>query len=144
MQPELVLPEFKRRLGQDESGLTLAQGVAEMVRFYREERADGCSFDEDQDMLLFEWGGDGERFELIITRQFIFPELDDDEGIWQLSLTFCYATTPALMLLSAGDRWCENLEGVTEFTAYVEESPAFRAVANAKPQRVELSYECAG
>jgi hypothetical protein len=55
-------------------GITPHEGIAQMLAFYESVAAQGCAKDSG-DMLLFQWGtfdwGQGEHFELNITRKFI-------------------------------------------------------------------------
>ncbi|MGZ5582604.1 MAG: hypothetical protein ACXWF2_05800 [Usitatibacter sp.] len=147
MAPQSALSQFKQRLRQEESRLSPAEGIDEMLQFFREERADGCLVEKDQDMLLYQWGtydwGEGEWFELNITRQLIVGAGEDDD-IWQLSLTFRFTPKPSLRDLPRGNRWCSNLSGVGEFDTFIKQSRPFQVVAHVAPASVKLRYECAG
>ncbi len=88
------------RLDVDKAGHTLdaltpAEGIDLMVHYYRDVRVQGCALEADGDMLLFQWGtynwGEGEHFEVGITRQLTETEEEDGE-MRQLSLTFRYET----------------------------------------------------
>jgi len=148
MKPDSALSHFKKRLGRDESQLVPRAGIDEMIRFFRDERAEGCLLENDQDMLLYQWGvydwGKGESFELDITRQLISTDAADDDDIWQLSLTFRYSPSAELRAVPPGNRWCENLSAVDEFAGFIAQSRAFQAFAELTPNAVELRYECAG
>src|SRR5262245_4806221 len=100
-----------------------------------------------QDMLLFQWGtydwGQGPRFELDMTRQFLVGP-GEDEDIWQLSLTYRFEPSEALRTLGAGNRWCHKLAELPEFDAYVEASPSYTKLARDPFASAELDYECAG
>jgi hypothetical protein len=116
MKPETAEVEFEKVLTQrslDRARLTPEQGVAAMLALYRDERAEGCRFDRDADMLLFEWGvynwGRGEFFDLSITRQLIHDSSGEDEDIWQLGLTFKFSPTHPLRAVRQGHRWCHDL-----------------------------------
>jgi hypothetical protein len=143
--------ELAVRTGRDISRLTPRQGIELMVAFYREERADDCPAGEDGDMLLYQWGtfdqGDGEFFELDITRQFILEDGSDDENIWQLSLTFKFTPTDELRSLESGNQWCETPRprAVEQFESrYIRGSAPFELLADELPVRVELNYSCTG
>jgi hypothetical protein len=151
MKPETAETEFEKVLAQralDRTRLTAEQGVPAMLAFYRDERADGCRFEDDADMLLYEWGtynwGRGEFFELSITRQLIHDGSGEDEDIWQLGLTFKFSPTHPLRALGRGNRWCHDLGELEEFERFLRASEAFQAVAAVVPTAVELRYECAG
>ena len=117
-----------------------------MTGFYREERAEGCAVDGDGDMLLYQWGtydwGEGESFELDITRQLITGGEDDD--IFQLSLTFRFRPTAALRELGASNRWCHSPDELEDFRAFVHGSAAFLAVGHKVAPDVRLDYGIAG
>lgn len=150
MKPTNAKSSFQKYL--HEAGLKLnkmtpAQGIDAMLSFYRHKRADGCSFDDDSDMLLFQWGtydwGDGEFFEFDITRQLIFGGFED-ENIWQLSLTFKFNPSEAHRQLDSGNKWCDNLAEIARFNKFIQDSTALQLVAGEIPVKISLEYECAG
>jgi len=53
-----------------------------------------------------------------ITRQLILGP-GEDEDIFQLSLTFKFQPTVALLQLGAGNRWRRSLEEVEEFRSFI-------------------------
>jgi hypothetical protein len=129
------------------SSLSPADGIALMLTFYQDERADGCEIDEDGDMLLYQWGcydwGQGESFDFNIIRQFM-DAAGEDEEIRQLSLTFKFEPSDSLRKLADGNRWCSSPDGVGEFRSFIESSAAYKTVANAKPTEVALDMQVAG
>lgn len=129
------------------SSLSPADGIALMLAFYQDERADGCEIDEDGDMLLYQWGchdwGEGESFDFNITRQFM-DAAGEDEGIQQLSLTFKFKPTDSLRILGDGNRWCHSPDEISEFRSFIEASAANKAVANTRPAKVALEMQAAG
>ena len=144
MTPKQSKKELSNRLeggGKELAAVTPADGVAAMLAFYADERAEGCEIDEDGDMLLYQWGvyevGRGETFQLDITRQFM--PADEDEP-YQLSLTFHFEPSAALRRIGDGNRWCGEPKGVAKFRKFIEGSAAYRAVAAEKPKKVELTY----
>ena len=146
MKSRDALKQFRRLLagrGGDASKLSVRDGIEAMLEFYRTERADDCSLDDDGDMLLFQWGthdwGQGPAFELDITRQFIRGGGEDDD-IWQLSLTFFFPPNA----ITSGNRWCHSPEETDDFAGLVRSHDAYATVAQAAPVRVELDFECAG
>jgi hypothetical protein len=122
--------------------LTPTAGVDAMLAYYEEERFDGCSFEEDGDMLLFQWGindwGDGPAFEVDITRQLIVAD-DEESEPRQLRLIFRFQSS---MGARAGgqNRWCRSLDELAGFRKFVANSEAFKAVAKETPASVELRY----
>ncbi|MGA9523353.1 MAG: hypothetical protein WBV82_17930 [Myxococcaceae bacterium] len=133
--------EFLRARHKSLEALTPAEGLSTMLSFYRKVRAADCKEASDEDMLLFQWGthdwGDGPRFELDITRQFMPGE---DEGVWQLSLTFVFEPDAELEELGSGDEWCHNREELEDFAEALNESEALAAVGERKPADVELDF----
>ena len=127
--------------------LTPDAGVRAMLSFYRDVRAVDSQPVDGRDTLLLQWGtydsGHGRHFELNITRQFIAPsnESDQDDEIWQLSLTFRFVPSSTYDELGRGERWCEGVSGVPAFTRYIEANPAFKAVAGHRSLQVDLEYE---
>lgn len=147
MKVEHAAAELERHLarrGEVEPALTPSTAVGSMMAFYRDVRADECAIEEDGDMLLFQWGtydwGQGPRFELGITRQFIVGGGEDDD-ITQLHLTFRFEPDEALRSLGAGDRWCRTPEGLAEFSSFIEEHPAYRAVGSRTDGELDVQYE---
>jgi hypothetical protein len=151
MKPETAATEFvefmaRRALIRDD--LTAEHGVPAMLAYYQEERAEGCSFEHDADMLLYEWGtydwGQGQFFQLGITRQLLLNDGGEDEDFWQLRLTFKFSPTDLLRDLRSGQRWCSNPGELAEFESFIRTSGAYRAVAAIMPTAMDLQYECAG
>jgi hypothetical protein len=99
-------------------------------------------------MLLFQWDthnwGQGQFFNLDITRQLIIDGVAEDDNIWQLSLTFKFTPTDALRDLGSRNQWCANLDQLEEFEEYIRDSTAFQAVAHHQADIVDLQYFCAG
>src|SRR5262245_14405764 len=146
MKPRSAKQRFLRRLaatGHGLAALTPPDGIAAMLRFYAEERADGCDVADDGDMLLYQWGahdwGAGEAFELNITRQFLAAADDEDEPR-QLSLTFRFRPSAALRAVVNGHRWCESPDGLAAFRRSVTRSKAYGAVAALRPAAVSLAF----
>ena len=140
---------------------TARSGVDSVLDFFRTQR---FSF-SGEDWLLFQYGtydwGAGRFFEFDLTRQFAVDQDDDDstenapesdedgydgEGMWQLSLTFKFAPTAELESLGSDNCWCQSAAPgvVAEFAEFIYASAAYRAVADAPADLVELDYEDAG
>lgn len=118
-----------------------------MLAFYGDVRAEGCDLAHDGDMLLYQYGtwdwGKGRHFELNITRQFIV-EGGEDEDIWQLSLTFVFAPSPALQAVRSDNRWCHSPDGRDELRTFILATPAYTIAVATPILRVDLNYGCAG
>jgi hypothetical protein len=136
--------EYVDKSGGKLSSLTPVQGVGLMLHWYSEDRAEGCSIDQDGDMLLFQWGvcdwGDGEYFSLNITRQFIEITNDNYDGglISQLSLTFRFKPDVSLRELPEGNRWCRNPDELEEFRRFMVGCPSWKQVHKREPATVTL------
>jgi hypothetical protein len=147
MNPEEALQMFRGRV--ERAGLTLekltpAEALAQMLAFYREVRADRCVLDAEGDMLLFAWGvrdaGEGETFHLEITRQFIQPGDEDEDGMSQLWIIMHFDTTPALEKIGEGEHWCESPDEANAFQEFVLAHEAYRAVVERTPSKVEVDW----
>jgi hypothetical protein len=94
-------------------------------------------------MLLFQWGtfdwGEGPRFELDITRQFIEDDEQDDDAISQLCLTFRFEPTAERDALGDGNRWCDGLAEIAGFRQFAMSSAAFLALADERAD-VKISH----
>ena len=134
--------DFERFL--EARGLTLDELDAEqatrgMVDFYIERPADDVDVDEDGDMLLFQWGSYG-SFQYNITRQLITQDEDDEDEIWQLSLTLHYPEDDDARGLGSGERWCYSPDDLDEFVPFIEGATATAFARSRSPERVELEF----
>jgi hypothetical protein len=124
--------------------LRAAYGFRLMLEFYQQVRADGCAFEMDGDMLLFQWGtydwGQGRHFELDLTRQFL-ESSDEGDSINQLHLKFHYSPNSEFEALQSGNRWCHDLSKLPEFESFILSSPAYNAVMQTDPQSATISYD---
>jgi len=131
--------------GRTVAGLTAPMAVDQMLVFYREVRADNCMEDEDGDMLACQWGTFdwdlGPGFQFTLTRQFIEPGTEDEDGISQLALTLHYPSSGILEALGSDNHWCECPAKLDEFGSFVRTSPAYHAVAALKPLKVSLAWD---
>jgi hypothetical protein len=147
MNPEESLELFRGRLeraGLSPETLTPAEALAQMLAFYREVRANRCVLDAEGDMLLFAWGtrdaGEGEMFHLEITRQFIQPGDEDEDGMSQLWIIMHFEVTPALEKIGEGEHWCESPDEANAFQEFVLGHEAYRAVVELTPATVEVDW----
>lgn len=135
---------LRERLGNAPiNTLRVSEGINSMIDFYQTERAEDCDLESDGDMLLFQWGtydfGNGELFQIDITRQFITaPECEDDD-ISQLSLTFFFNPTPYFHDLGPGNEWCGSPEELSLFQMKISNCPAYKASVALEPNTVTLS-----
>jgi hypothetical protein len=129
--------DFAVAKGIDLNASTPREGIEAMLEFRTAVTCAACS----DDMLLYQWGtydwGAGKYYELNITRQFIEAELDDDDAISQLSLTYKYKPSKELELLGANNCWEDE---PTEFRQFILASASFTTVADAKPDEIDLSH----
>jgi len=152
MVPDQSSAEFHSRLrsrGLDFSTLAPDVGFSELFAFYRDVRPIGCvPVEHDGDMLLYRWGtwdwGNGMYFNLNLTRQFVLEDLEDDDALFQLALTFFYAPSPTLEALKQGSRWCHSPSELLEFQQFVASSNAYRSALKYTADKVDLRYENAG
>jgi hypothetical protein len=143
MSPNVFRDRLKRA-GLEVEKLSAAEALAQMLAFYKQVRADRCMLDAEGDMLLFGWGTrdtrKGEMFQLEVTRQFIQPGDEDEDGISQIWVQLLYPMTPVLGELGEGEHWCERPSEAAEFEEFVLASEAYRAVVELTPERVEIDW----
>jgi hypothetical protein len=148
MTREDAKSRFKALLSERSNGDQPEGIVACMLDFYRDERVADCRIEDDGDMLLYQWGtydwGQGRWFDLNITRQFIPAGGDDDQGIFQLSLSMKYTPTPDLDALGSGNRWCGSPGELSEFSDFVKSSAALKAVTGRPCDKFKVEYSQAG
>jgi hypothetical protein len=129
--------DFAIARGVDLHSSTPREGIEAMLEF---RAAIACAVCSD-DMLLYQWGsydwGAGTHFELNITRQFVEAEMEDDDAISQLSLTYKYKPSKELEALGASNCWEDD---PPDFRQFILGSAPFMAVADAKPDQVELIH----
>jgi hypothetical protein len=115
------------------------------MRVLAAERPVDIAPDELSDLLLAEYGtydwGEGEHFELGITRQFGFEEDGEYSHMCQLHCTFLFEPTDELRALDRGTLWStgsieEFFEGALALKGF--SSPA---VTESAPLRLEVFYE---
>ena len=130
--------DFTIARGLDVRASTPREGIEAMLAFCAATACPACS----DDTLLYQWGsydwGAGKHFEVNITRQFIEAELEDDDAISQLSLTYMYKPSAQLLALGASNCW---EDGSPDFRRFIFESVSFMAVADTKPDRIEVFHE---
>lgn len=131
------------------SGLTVAElnaseALTLMTAFYRDVRAENCILDEEGDTLVCEWGlrdqGQEPGFQLELTRHFIEPGDEDEDGMSQLSLTLQYVPAASLRALEPATHQCSSPAELAEFEKAILVSPAYRVLATLKPQQATLQW----
>jgi hypothetical protein len=129
--------DFAAAKGIDLNASTPRQGIETMLEFRATTACAVCS----DDMLLYQWGsydwGAGKHFEINITRQFIEAELEDDDAISQLSLTYKYKPASEFERLGASNCWEDD---PPDFRQFILASESFMAVADARPDHIELTH----
>ena len=137
--------ELRKTLGRPLEQLTPRAGIAAMCSFYADQRADGAAIGSDRDMLLYQWGIDSfnapESFQVSITRQI---NVIGESQPYQLGLLFYFQPTDPLRKIDAGNQWCRSPNDLFTFRQFIDSSVAFKAVADAKADRVELQLERRG
>lgn len=147
MRPRGAKSEFEKVIGRSGRSLPVLMpdtALELMAGFYREQRVVNAALDEDQDMLLCQWGVydlEGEEvFRFDVIRHFIENGTEDEDGMSQLVLGCIYAPAAELHVLQSGEIWCHTPEHITAFEGEVTASAAFRAVNHVKPMNVTLDY----
>lgn len=90
-------------------------------------------------MLLFQYGcydwGDGEMFQVDLTRQFIVADEVDDDAISQLHFTAYFEPDDDLRAIGSHARWCESHDEVAEFKKEILSSSALALTAKRRRAR---------
>lgn len=96
------------------------------------------------DTLLFEYGvfdwGQGENFDLTITRQVVFrgaSSADADDHIVQISITHRYESGPFRPLGIVTQWGCDLSEGIG-IAQFAESTPGYRLALQRQPREVSL------
>jgi len=138
-------------LGESFDSLDVHLAMSAMVDWYVTERAlDAVPLESDGDMLLFQWAihdaGDGERFEIGLTRQFVVAsdDEDEDEDLVQLSATFRFEPSEAMRAIDRGHRWCHQPTEADALRTFISEHPATRSVLRRSPVGRVLLLEYVG
>ena len=112
-------------------------------RYYTNPDLEGRPAEVREDpVITFDWG-EGERFELNLTRQLIV-EPGGDDNIWQLSLTYRFEAADDYEPLGEGNEWCDHPERLAELEAYLEESEPYAELGEGVPAKVTLVFDVVG
>ena len=115
-----------------------------VMRAFADERVDDISEQADSDGLLAQYGtydwGDGEHFQLDMTRQYAF---DDEDGEYshmaQLRCTFLFTPDQELRALGSGNLWSFELP-LDTFFAQALALEGFVGARGRRPLRLEVDY----
>ena len=136
---------LQKRIVKPLSQLTPREGIAAICAFYADERVDGAAIENDRDMLLYQWGVDTfsapETFRVSITRQL---NVVGESQPYQLTLVFGFQPTDSLRKIDLGNQWCRSPADLPAFQRFVDASGAFKAVADANADKVELQLNRRG
>ncbi|MEQ9109117.1 MAG: hypothetical protein RLN84_01005 [Rhodospirillaceae bacterium] len=142
-----MLDEFRAFLKQHRESVPPQKplaGVSAMSLFYGTVRFPDVEVEDDGDMLVFQWGtydwGEGAFFEVDATRQLI-REVDDDQRIDQLHLTYRFAPSAPLSELGSGEFWCTSPTNRSEFEAYINNHVVLQVLNPLSSVSSELSME---
>jgi hypothetical protein len=134
--------EITSALSKEMNELLLEDGISGMMKFYKNERIDGCDFMNDGDMLLYQYGVYGfsgkHEFQINITRQLIVQ--NEDEPL-QLQLTFFYTVNHKNDGLIEKGKWCDNVENAPQYYEDIQKSKAYEIYHSERPDRVECIFE---
>jgi hypothetical protein len=139
-----ALDRYLQRTGGLENA-SLNDLILSVIQFYTDCPASSVSDDAWADMLLFQYGcydwGDGEMFELDLTRQFIIVDEEDDDAISQLHFTAYFKIGGDLRAIGSHDRWCKGHGEIDEFRCEILNSPAFILTAERHRAKTIVTWE---
>lgn len=145
-----MLNEFKKRplCSWDKKGRLMideaSHGALIMREFYMKKRVRGCRLEEDEDLLIAEWGPASKtEFSLAYIRQVVPPRRPDrDTEIWQLRVDMRFPMLPQLERLKQGRRCFRSLiDAEFAFTDVPYKSRVGKVTEEMKPGRVIVTYE---
>jgi hypothetical protein len=117
-------------------------GFARFLDCYKQYRIDRCLADDDGDVLVFQWGtydwGDGEQFEVSLTRELLTAVGDGEEDVRQVALAYRFEPTRELEQLGDGELWCDDPGSADRFWAKVQKTKPYLAVAHRTDAEMEL------
>lgn len=137
MTPDQVLNELKSKIS---IGIDLETAMKIFVEHYDSTKVGTCSKADEEDMLLFQWGGPyswDDSFSINLTRQFSFNDDQGDYiGMKQLRMDCKYS--PKDIQIDSGNFWFEGKE-INEFLDKIFESNAFEKTKNLDMTHVEFN-----
>jgi hypothetical protein len=138
--------QFAQKRGVSPSSSNASQGVAAMLQFFEDVRPDRTVI-RGADWLLFQWGcydwGQGEHFEIDVTRQFVERvkvEGEDEEVISQLSLRYSYSVSEQTKAFGKGNRWCRSKSEIPSFRDFIDKTAPFNLLKDSSPLRVHVHW----
>lgn len=139
-QSEAVL---KKYLPQNVSHLTLSEATQAFCNFYLQERADKTVIENNDDMLLYEYGmysWENGYFTANLTRQFCIGKA----GVMsQLHLVLAYECTPEIKALpkQSSSQWCYTPDQLAEYREQqIEHSLAYQLLESASAHHVDVRF----
>ena len=140
--PKSALKTFRQMLPLRRGRIALpdvTDGATVMLEFYEKTRIKGCRFEDDADMLLVEWGLDGGKPFISITRQIIPPQSEDQ--IWQLSMDYWYKRSDSLKGISSGNKWFRSLHDIEALSRFIYCSRVVSRFSKLQPSKILLTYK---
>jgi hypothetical protein len=140
-----VESDFKRHASRDDfTALSPKEGIDLMSSFLHTVKYKHDTSTRYGDTLLFEYGvydwGQGENFDLKITRQIVFESpssMDADDYIIQFSLTFKYAPDPFRHLVPV-TQWASDLPGSQTIESLALASQGYAIASTMQARQIEL------
>lgn len=138
-----ALARFLADAGRPFEAASVREALARCLDFYGAQDVSGLSQEADADMLLFQYGcydwGDGEFFQIGLTRQFIERGQDGDLG--QLVANFRYEPNRELRALGDGHAWCHSRDELPAFREQVLGHAALAAAERYEPLGRSLGWD---
>ena len=132
MNPKDLVKELRSKIANE-----LFEAVCDLYRDIRVLDFMG----EDQDMLLYQYGiydwGQGEKFELDLTRQF----MSSDGEVSQLKSTLFFEPTSELRSIPEKIEWCSSPSELDEFIQSIQCSNGYIACRSENPTSIVVEYE---
>ena len=122
----------------------VSMGATVMWSFYEKTRVRGCRLEQDEDMILVEWGpesGNADDYSVSFTRQIVKPAVRGDRQMWALYVSFKFSPIPdRFEAVQPGNKWFRSLEECAEWDRFIYKSKLFRQLDSVPANRVLTSY----
>ena len=137
-----MTPEESYSFIQDKinDSIGVEEALNTFIYFYASKEIEGCSKENEDDMLLFQFSGPSTWSPYVtvnLTRQYTFYKNGEYDSMAQLKMDIEYKGKE--IQLESGNFWLENIS-VAEFKDKVINSQAFQKVKDLKPMNINVEF----
>ena len=147
IEPKEAITAFEKQLKNsiiDFHNISVELLIDQQLTFYKKIRAKNVSYENDGDMILFQWGtydwGEGKYFQFDIARQFIETDKNGDDAISQFH-TILFYDPNSIGEEIQGNKWFNNYKNTDEIKIFILQSDIYERIKSLKPIKREISWE---